>query len=202
MTEQEKQESAVEPSDQHYILAFQAGDRRAFDRLVLRHQNKIFNLCFRLMGEYQEADDCAQQTFVKVYRSLKGFRFEAEFATWLYTIAVNTCRNRLASAEFKARRKMVALDPAEDTGRSVGLSDLADPSPSPLAQLQQKELSSLLQNAIDDLPEEARAVVVLRDMEGLSYEEIAQVTGYNLGTVKSKLARARKALKESLQGVI
>ena len=89
MTEQEKQESAVEPSDQHYILAFQAGDRRAFDRLVLRHQHKIFNLCFRLMGEYQEADDCAQQTFVKVYRSLKGFRFEGGFATWLYAVAVN-----------------------------------------------------------------------------------------------------------------
>jgi len=202
MTERKQEGSAVEPSDEDYILAFQSGDRSAFDRLVLRHKNKIFNLCFRLMGEYQEAEDCAQQTFVKMYRFLHGFRFESEFATWLYKIAVNTCKNRFVSAEFKARRNEVAMDPANDVERATGHLDWPDPSPSPLAELQQRELSRLLQNAINELGDEARTVVVLRDVEGFSYEEIAQMTGYNLGTVKSKLARARKALKESLKGVV
>ncbi len=193
--------------DQHdetvWIRAFLSGDRSAFDRLVVSHQHRLFNLCYRMLGDYEDADDCAQETFVKVYRSLKDFRFGSSFSTWLYTIAVNTCKNKLKSAEYRHRQRMIAIDdPPGESSRRNPVRELEDPAPSALTRLAEKERECLVQGAINDLPEDARTVVVLRDVQGLSYEEIVRVTGYNMGTLKSKLARARMQLRERLKGVV
>lgn len=203
MSEDDKKPVATQDDETAWILAFVGGDRSAFDRLVLKHQNCVFNLCYRLLGDYEDANDCAQETFVKVYNSLKDFRFGSSFSTWLYAIAVNTCRNKLKSAEYRRRKKMVAIDdpPAPSNERNSTL-ELEDPSPSALTRLVAKERDRLVQDAIHELPEEARTVVVLRDVHGLSYEEIVRATGYHLGTVKSKLARARMQLRERLKGVV
>jgi RNA polymerase sigma-70 factor, ECF subfamily len=200
MDELNNQQDAEDQPEAGWIRAFLASDRSAFDKLVLRHQDRVFNLCYRLLGDREEANDCAQEVFVKVYRSLKTFRGTASFSTWLCAIAVNTCRNRLRSKEHRFWRKVVRIDPTPEGERQPGVVELADPAPSPLAQLTQKEQERLLQEAINSLPQEARAVIVLRDVEGLSYEEITQITGYNPGTVKSKLARARQRLRECIGG--
>ncbi len=185
-----------------WVRAFLNNDRSAFDKLVRRYQNKVFNLCYRMVGEYEEARDCAQETFVQAYRALKDFRFEASLSTWLLAIAVNICRNRLKSLEHRYRQKMLRLDSSpEDTEGSGGI-EIEDPAPDALAQLTKKEQDRLLQQAIDELPHEAKIVTVLRDIEGLSYEEIVRITGYNPGTVKSKLARAREQLRRKLKGLI
>lgn len=191
-----------EAQETRWIRAFLEGDTRAFDKLVQRFKERVFNLCYRMLGDYDEANDCAQETFVKVYRSLKDFRFEAGFSTWLCTIAANTCRNRLKSLEYRTRKKMVRIDPAITSERGQSSMELEDPAPSPLAQLTRQEQEIALQKAIDTLTEDHKTVVILRDLEGLSYEEIAKITGYTLGTVKSKLARARQRLCEQLKGVI
>lgn len=198
--------------DRECIEAFLAGDRSAFDRLVARYMDRTFNLCCRYLGDPEDANDCAQEVFVKVYQSLKKFRFESSFSTWLYTITVNTCKNRLKSAEYRYRKRMVPIaapggDEGSDGrspsgGRSGAVGELEDPAPSPLAELTRMESEALVARAISTLPHDARAVLVLRDVEGLSYEEIAGVTGYNIGTVKSKLARARQQLREKLRGAV
>ena len=177
--------------DQGWIEAFQAQeDRDVFDRLVIKYKDKVFNLCYRFMGSYHDAHDCAQDTFVKVYRSLKYFRFESSFSTWLYRIAVNTSKNRLGSLTYRFSKVMVRLDPP---------LEIEDRSQSPEAVFNQKEKAAVIQKAIDALPTDQKTVVVLRDIEGLSYEEIAEITKYNLGTVKSKLARARERLRKKLR---
>jgi RNA polymerase sigma-70 factor (ECF subfamily) len=184
------------------VKDFKAGNRTSFDELVLRHKDRVFNVCYKFLGDYQEADDSAQETFVKVYRSLRRFRFEATFSTWLYRIAVNTCKNKLTSSEHRHRKKMVRLDnPGESEGTAHGI-EIRDENQSPLIELERKERLSLIQKAIESLPIEQKTVVVLRDIEGVSYEDIAHITGDRLGTVKSRLARARLELKEKLSGVI
>jgi RNA polymerase sigma-70 factor, ECF subfamily len=203
MNEEHQQSGTERHKEAAWIKAFVAGDRSAFDKLVLGHQDRVFNVCYRLLGDYEEASDCAQETFVKVYRALKDFRFGSRFSTWIYAIAVNTCKNKLNSAEYRRRKRMVPIDdpPVDSTGGAT-VRDLEDPAPSPLVQLAERERERLVQAAIGELPHDARTVVVLRDVEGLSYEEIVQATGYNLGTLKSKLARARQQLKEKLKGVV
>lgn len=177
-------------NDAALVERFRGGDSAAFDALVLRHQEKIMNLCFRMLGDYEDAKDCAQDTFIKVYRSLGGFRFESAFSTWLYRIAVNTCKNRLASS--RERKRLTATQP-----------EFADP-PSPLLtpeeEMEKRERERELQRAIEALREDFRTLVVLRDVEGLSYEEVSRITGLALGTVKSKLARARDRLRADLKG--
>ena len=99
------QEPTLPQEDAALVKAFQAGNKASFDELVLRHKDRLFNLCFRFLGDYQEANDSAQEVFVKIYRSLKGFRLESAFSTWLYRIAVNTCKNKLKSSEYRHKKK-------------------------------------------------------------------------------------------------
>ena len=173
-----------------------------FDELVLEHKDKVFNLCYRFMGDHGEADDCAQETFVKVYRSLKDFRRESSIATWIYRIAVNTCKNRLSSAQYRRSKYMVRLDEPKDTKDGKQPVEIGGGSLSPSAELDRKEKGETIQKAINSLPDDQKSVIVLRDIEGLSYEEVSEVMGYNLGTVKSKLARARQGLREKLKGLV
>ncbi len=197
-----ERENGSPRGDTALVKAFQSGNKASFDELVLKHKDRLFNLCYRFMGDYQEANDSAQETFVKIYQSLKRFRFESTFSTWLYRIAVNTCKNKLKSLEYRHRKKMVPLHNPKNPERGTLSTELRDETQSPAMELEKKERLMLIQKAIDSLPEEKKAVVVLRDIEGLPYEEIANITGYNLGTVKSKLSRARADLRKKLRGMI
>jgi RNA polymerase sigma-70 factor (ECF subfamily) len=187
--------------DAKLIEAFKGGDKAAFDKLVLKHKNKLFNLCYRFLGDYQEANDSAQETFIKVYESLKKFRFQSAFSTWLYRIAVNTCKNKLKSSAYRQKKRMVSLDNPGSPDKSQPAMEIQDETYSPVKELEKKERMRMVQEAIDTLPTEQKAVVTLRDIEGLSYEEIVEITGFNLGTVKSRLARARLDLRKKLRSV-
>ncbi len=178
------------------------GERRAFDELIRLHQRQVFNLCFRILGDYDEADDCAQEVFIKVSRNLKGFRFESAFGTWLYRIIVNTCKNRLTSLDYRLKSRKIRIDMERDMDQQSQPIEIEDKSQSPARELISKELDRLIQRAINALPDRQKLVIVLRDIEGRSYEEIGEITGFKLGTVKSKLSRAREQLRESLKGMI
>jgi RNA polymerase sigma-70 factor (ECF subfamily) len=193
--------STRRPGDDGVLVrAFQAGNRAAFDRLVLKHKDKVFNLCYWFLGDYHEANDSAQDAFLRAYQSLMKFRSESTFSTWLYRIAVNTCKNRLKSSDYRRKKKMVWLDnPANSEARSTAV-EIEDESPSPLIELEKKERLALIKRAINTLPTEQKSVVVLRDIEGLSYDDVSSITGLNLGTVKSRLARARLGLRKKLGG--
>jgi RNA polymerase sigma-70 factor, ECF subfamily len=198
----EKRGRQAAEEDSGLVRAFQNGDRSSFDQIVLRHKDKVFSLCYWLLGDYQEANDSAQITFIKVFRSLNRFRFESALSTWLYRIAVNTCKNRITSTAYKQKSRTISLDnPGHDPGEARPL-DLEDDAPSPLTRLEEMERRRIIREAIDSLPVEHREVVTLRDIQGLSYEEVAVITGVQLGTVKSRLSRARQELKERLRSVI
>ena len=188
--------------DSEWVKAFQAGDKAAFDNLVLRHKDKLYTLCYWFLGDRQEANDSAQEVFIKVFRSLKKFRFESAFSTWLYRIAANTCKNRLKSSEFRQKNKRVRFDnPGKiEDGQYAG--EIQDQTSSPMIELEKKERMMLIQKAIASLPTDQRTAVVLRDIEGLSYEEVANITGINSGTVKSRLSRARQQLRKKLKGTL
>ena len=180
------------------VRAFQGGDRTAFDKLVTKHKDRIFNVCYWFLGDYQEADDTAQDTFIKVYRSLGKFRLESAFSTWAFRIAVNACKNKLKSAAFKKKKRTISLDNPGGHPDS-GVTDVfPDRAASPSDQLEQKERIGQIRECINALAPEHREVITLRDLEGLSYGEISEVAGISLGTVKSRLARARTDLKNRL----
>lgn len=202
MIEEISKQGRLFEDDKVLIKAFQSGDKKTFDRLLLGHINRVFNLCYRFMSDYEEANDCAQETFIKVYRSLNGFEFQSSFSTWLYRIAVNTCKNRLKSAEYRNRMQTFKIGENKELNNNSYTGEIADQSLSPVTLLDKKETEALIQSAIDSLPEEQKEIIVLRDIEGFSYEEIADITDNELGTVKSKLSRARGTLKEKLKGLI
>ena len=188
--------------DIELINAFKDGDKMAFDTLVLRHKDMIFNLCYRFLGDLQDANDTAQDVFIKIYKALKRFRAESSFSTWIYRITVNTCKNKVKSLEHLYRKQTSSLDNPGTRGNDDPPMEIADDSSSPPAELEKKERSMIIQKAIHSLPKAKKEMIILRDMEGLSYEEIMKVTRLNLGTVKSRIARARSELREKLRGVI
>jgi len=190
-------------TDEEFILikAFLAGDNSAFDKLVINYQNRIFNTCYRILGNYEDAKDSAQDVFISVFRSLKKFRLRSSFSTWIYRITINTCRNKLRSASYRRRRKTLRLYNPVDGKEESLLMGIGDDNRTPVKELARKEKAILIQNAIDSLPDPQRTVLVLRDIEGLTYEEIASITELNLGTVKSKIARARQKLRVYLSSV-
>jgi RNA polymerase sigma-70 factor (ECF subfamily) len=201
MNKRESNTQSESCADTDLIAAFLKGDKIAFDRLVLKYQKRIINLCYRLLGDYDEANDTAQETFVKVYRSLKNFRFQASFSTWIYRIAVNTCKNKLGSFNYRFHKKMVRLNGGHQSEGGAFAIQLNGGSTTPLNGLIKKEREATIQKAIDALSKHQKTVLILRDIEGHSYEEIARITGYTLGTVRSRLARAREELKKKLKGI-
>ena len=180
------------------VKAFQAGDKSAFDKLVIRHKEKLFNVCYWLLGDYQEANDSAQDAFIKAIRGLRKFRSESKFFTWLYRIAVNTCKNKLQSVEYRQKNKMVRLDNPGHPAATESAVGIEDESQSPVVKLERKERLALLKKTINVLSSDQKTVVVLRDIEGLSYKEIASITCLSLSAVKSRLFRGRLDLRERL----
>lgn len=179
-----------EPSadDAALLARLRAGDDRAFETLVITHQHRVFGVALRMLGDRAEAEDAAQETFLRAHRALAEFRGEARLSTWLYAIASRVCLDRLASGARRLER-----------GDEAALLRLAAPGADAAGALERGELEAALQQAIAALPEERRLVVVLRDLEGLSYEEIAAALGVELGTVRSRLHRARLDLRAKLE---
>jgi RNA polymerase sigma-70 factor (ECF subfamily) len=192
----------IELESRDLAKSYLAGDRRSFDRLILLHKRLVFNLCYRSLGDYDDADDCAQDVFIKVSRSLKDFRFESKFTTWLYRIAVNTCKNRIGSLEYRLRSRTVRIDIGSDMNNERKPIEIENHRQTPVGELAKKEIDGLIQCAINTLPAKQRLAVVLRDIEGRSYNEIGEIMGFELGTVKSTLSRARQQLRELLKGKI
>ena len=192
----------IQKEDADLVKAFQAGEKKAFDSLVLKYEKKVFNICYRFLGDYDEANDTAQETFVRVYRSLDRFRFDAAFSTWLFRIAVNTCKNKLGSLFFRMRKKTVHLDRPVELENGRVNPEISDRTEDPGRAFERKEKMQRLQAGIHSLSGDQRTLVILRDIEGLSYEEIGKIASLGLGTVKSKLARARLKLREKLKDLI
>lgn len=202
MTNSHVPPGSLENDNIRLIKAFQANDSRAFDRLILLHKKMVFNLCYKLLNNYTEADDCAQEVFIKIYRSLNKFRFEASFTTWLYRITVNTCKNKLNSLEFRLRFRKMKISHRKSQQNDPPSVEVQDDSLSPVSVLQRKEIYRHIQDAVNRLHAQQRIIVILRDMEGCSYAEIVAITGFKLGTVKSKLSRARQQLRYMLKGSV
>jgi RNA polymerase sigma-70 factor (ECF subfamily) len=202
MNNRTKKSSTPSRTDTVLIRAVQAGDMGAFDELVLKHKDRLFNLVFWFLGDYQDANDCAQETFIKVFKSINKFRFESAFSTWLYRIAINTCKNRIKSSAYRWKKKTVSLEISNGSKNNNPCSQIVNGSPTPVIALEKKERMIQIQKAINSLPEEQNQVVVLRDIQELSYQDISDITGLNLGTVKSRLSRARLELKNKLKQLV
>jgi RNA polymerase sigma-70 factor (ECF subfamily) len=155
-------------------------------------------MVYWFLGDYQEANDCAQEIFIKVFKGIKKFRFESSFSTWLYRIAINTCKNKLKSSAYRWKKRTVPFENPDSSKEGNRSYEIQNGSPSPANELEKKEKIMRIQKAVNSLPREQNRVIVLRDIQGLSYQEISDITGLKLGTVKSKLSRARMELKNRL----
>ena len=172
------------------IEAVRRGDVGRFEELVRAYEKEIYNLCLRMLGGEQDALDASQEAFFKAFRSLDSFRGESRFSTWLYRLASNVCLDMLRK---RSNRREVSLDDDE-----ILLPPIRDSRPSPQEAVETNELRQIMNKALDSLAPEFRQAVVLRDVTGLSYEEIAGVTGLEAGTVKSRIFRARRKLADAL----
>ncbi len=179
------------------VRRVQKGDKSAFDALVLKYQHKVLKLVQRYVRDQGEAEDVVQDAFIKAYRALPAFRGDSAFYTWLYRIAINTAKNALVSA---GRRPMsFDVDAQEGPGSEIR-ARLKD-SDTPERLLLTEEIRTTVNRAIDGLPEDLRTAIVLRELEGLSYDEIAKTMECPVGTVRSRIFRAREAIDRHLQGV-
>lgn len=181
-------------ADQVLVERVQAGDKKAFDVLVLKYQQKIASLVSRYIRDQHEVLDVVQEAFIKAYRALPNFRGDSAFYTWLYRVAINTAKNHLATQARRPPNDDVEADVAEQTDAGVKLKEHA--TPENLAM--QDEIASTIQLALDELPDDLRTAIVLRELDGLSYDEIAQTMECPIGTVRSRIFRARDAIDKKL----
>ncbi len=187
-------------TDQQLVARVQQGDARAFDMLVLKYQHKILGLISRYVHDADEVQDVAQEAFIKAYKALPRFRGDSQFYTWLYRIAVNTAKNHLVSRSRRPPGSDVEVEDAEYFEGGGALRDIESPENA----LFGAELKAVVEAAISDLPDDLRAAVTLREFDGLSYEDIAEIMDCPVGTVRSRIFRAREAIdnkvKDQLEG--
>ena len=188
--------------DIEFVLACQKGDTESFEVLVERHQKKMLNIAYRMMGDYNEACDVTQEAFLAAYKSIKKFKAEAKFSTWLYRIVINYSKNRLKQLRGIGQREGVSIDDSGEIKIEGALCQSSASDANPGTQMEIRERKAQVQKCITSLDEEYRDVLVLRDIQGLSYEEIKDILKIPEGTVKSRLSRARNALKDCLVKVI
>ncbi len=178
------------PADHVLVKQVQAGDKHAFDLLVRKYQHKIIGLIGRYIYDYQEALDVAQETFIKAYRALPKFRGDSAFYTWLYRIAINTAKNHLVAKGRRPPDVDVDVSDAQQLESGGGLKEIENPE----NRLYKDELERVVYDALGKLPEDLRIALTLREFDGLSYEDIAQVMQCPVGTVRSRIFRAREAV--------
>lgn len=171
-----------------------SGDQDAFAQLVLAHQNKVYTLCVHLVSDRQEAEDLAQEAFLKAWQNLDKFQGESSFATWMHRLTTNLCLDFLRK---KTRRKNISVAVSLDDEES-GWSEPADHRQDPQQKLEQNERRQALSRALAELPEEHRRLLLMREVGGMSYQEIADALEVDLGTIKSRIARARERLRKIL----
>ncbi len=178
--------------DKQLVERVRRGDKRAFDLLILKYQHKIISIVGRYLGDQNDVQDVSQETFIKAYRAIPNFRGESAFYTWLYRIAVNTAKNHLVS---KSRRPPnIDIDDGEFQNNSAVLRD----NESPQASLATSQMEQVIFRSIENLPSELRIAVTLREFDGLSYEEIAKIMNCPVGTVRSRIFRAREAIEKKI----
>ena len=181
--------------DHVLVERVQRGDKAAFDLLVLKYQHKLIKLISRYVRDHSEVLDVAQESFLKAYRALPKFRGDSAFYTWLYRIAINTAKNHLVSQSRRPPGADVDSTDAEQIGGESELKDYATPE----RLLMRAEIEDTIIGAIDDLPQDLKTAITLRELEGLSYEEIAEVMDCPIGTVRSRIFRAREAINRRLE---
>ncbi|MEH6518401.1 MAG: RNA polymerase sigma factor RpoE [Halioglobus sp.] len=188
-------------TDQQLVAKVQKGDSRAFDMLVLKYQHKIMGLISRYVHDADEVQDVAQEAFIKAYRALPKFRGDSAFYTWLYRIAINTAKNHLVSRSRRPPGSDVDVEDAEYFDAGSALRTIETPE----SALFGEELKAVVERAISGLPDDLRTAVTLREFDGLSYEDIAEIMDCPVGTVRSRIFRARESIdlqvKEQLDGV-
>ncbi|MFZ1386894.1 MAG: RNA polymerase sigma factor RpoE [Thiolinea sp.] len=185
-------------TDLELVQRVQAGDKKSFDVLVLKYQHKVINLVMRYMHDPDTAQDVAQEAFIKAYKGLKNFRGESAFYTWLYRIAINTAKNHLVSQGRRAPTNDIDAEEAEQFEGESALKEYGTPE----NEMLRDEIQSIVSNAIDALPDDLRTAIVLRELEGMSYEEIAEAMDCPIGTVRSRIFRARESIDKVLQPLL
>jgi len=182
-------------SEEELINRSRGGDVAAFELLISRYEKKLYTIAFRFMGNHDDASDLAQEALIRTFSAIRSFRGDSSFTTWLYHIAANVCRD-----ELRRRRRYVvsSLDEPMDTEDGTVVRQAVDSSPLPEKIYEQKETIEYIQSLINDLLPDYRLVLVMREFEGFSYEEIAGKLDCSLGTVKSRLSRARKILRDRI----
>ena len=185
-------------SDQILLERVKRGDKKAFDALVLKYQGRILKLISRFINNPHDVSDVAQEAFLKAYRALPKFRGESAFYTWLYRIAVNTAKNYLASGQRQPTETAVDFNEMEQIEQSVALKEQTTPE----RLLLTRELQETIISAIENLPMDLRSAITLRELDGLSYEEIATVMECPVGTVRSRIFRAREAVDKRIKPLL
>ena len=189
---------AVEPTDAQLVRRVQKGEKGAFDLLVLKYQHRIVNLVMRYVRDQDQALDITQEAFLKAYRALPRFRGESAFYTWLYRIAVNTAKNYLAAQRRRPMDIELDMQDPEQYELHAKLRETDTPEGITLSQ----ELNETVQRAIQALPEDLRTAIILRELDGMTYEEIAQTMECPVGTVRSRIFRARDAIGKKIGNLI
>lgn len=197
-----KEKQIAKDEDEELVSLCQKGEVDAFEALVRRHQKRMFNIAFRMLGDYDEATSLVQDAFLSAYRGIKGFRGESAFSTWLCRIAINLSKNRLQQLKAQLRHEAFSLDnPLLSDDGQIKI-DPASGDPSALEVLEKKDIQQKVQGCINTLDPEFKEVLILRDIQGFPYEEISEMLRIPEGTVKSRLFRARASVKDCLKKFI
>lgn len=186
-----------EDSDLETVQKVQAGDTDAFEVLIKRHEKMVFNLLYRMLGDYEDASEVAQEVFLSAFRSIRRFRAESSFSTWLYRIAVNQAKNRRKSTAILQQRT-VPLEVSDPEGDGGPIASLFHQGPYPAQEAEAEEIHDRVHRELNRLDPDDRLLILLRDLQDVPYEEMTKILDVPLGTVKSRLHRARQALKTRL----
>jgi len=188
--------------DHEFVSLSKRGDIDAFEILVRKYQKKMFNIAYRMVGSYDEACEIVQDTFVSAYRNLKRFEGKALFSTWLYTIAINLSKNRMRKIRTQLYHEQLSIHDPVQTNNGEMQREFASKEPSVLERLERRDIQEEVQKCISALDPEFREVLILKDIQGFSYDEISGMLTIPEGTVKSRLFRARDAIKDCLRKVM